>query len=135
MKPLIWILCAVLLALWTGCIWVSTELFRWTVDLLSEGVKAASLLDLMSNWSIPSWLLLWVDAQQIQAVQLALVTWAGYLQGVWPGLGQAVSWIEPLVWGVWALGVLVLLLVAVGLHTLAARPSGPQRPAQRSPVV
>jgi hypothetical protein len=128
----IWIIFALLAALWTSLTWVSVLVLRWSVEWLSEGAKASSWLELMSNWSIPSWLLLWVDAQQIQALQLALVKLAEQLQGSWPGVGQSLSWIEPLVWGVWALGLLVLLAFAGLGHWLVKRQA---KPPAAPPVV
>jgi hypothetical protein len=133
MKTFIWIVFAVTAALWTGLAYLSVEALRWIADLMSEGVKAGEWADLATNWSLPSWLLIWVDAQQVQALQLALVKAIEQLQGSWPALGKTLGWLVPLVWGVWALGMLVLLLLAGLGHWLVGRQSAP-KPISRPPA-
>lgn len=133
MKTIIWIVFAVAAALWTGLAYVSVEALRWMADLMSEGAKAGQWADLATNWSLPSWLLIWVDAQQVQALQLALVKAIEQLQGSWPGLGSTLGWLVPLVWGIWALGMLLLLLPAGLGHWLVSRQSTP-KPLSRPPA-
>jgi len=123
MKTFIWIVFAVTAALWTGLTYVSVEALDWVANLMSGDGKAGDWADLATNWSLPSWLLLWVDAQQVQALQLALVTAIEQLQGSWPGLGKALGWIVPAMWGVWFLSLLVLLLLAGLAHWLVGRQS------------
>jgi cytochrome b subunit of formate dehydrogenase len=121
MRFFIWIVFAGLALFWTSLAYAATMMLGWVVTLVSGGAGAVEFADLVSNWSVPSWLLMWVDAQQVQAAQMAMVTFLERFQGAWPGLGRTLAGVEPLVWLVWAFGIVVILLPALLAHWLVRR--------------
>ncbi len=121
MKVFIWLVFAVLALFWTSLAYAATVMLGWVATLVSGGAGAVEFADLVANWSVPSWLLLWVDAKQVQTAQLALVTFLERFQGAWPSLGKTLTGAEPLVWLAWALGLVVILLPALLAHWLVNR--------------
>lgn len=131
MKKVVWIVFALLVLAWTFSAWMLAEGLHWVGAALSQqaGVAGTDLAQLAANWSVPSWMLLWVDAQTVQAAQLALVDLLEWLQTAWPGIGHALGWLVPVVWVGWGLGLLLLLLLAVLAHWLVGRSSSPPKAA------
>lgn len=134
MKILIWTLSLFLAAAWTVLALVASAVVRWASAWLSDGASM-DVAPLLTQWTLPNWLLMWVDVQDIQALQMSLLAWAERLQGAWPGLGEAVGWLLPVIWLVWGLGFVCLLLLAGGLHLLIVKTAPrPEPPAVRSVV-
>lgn len=118
MSVLIWIVAAVLLALWTGLTALTVALLDAAAGVLGGG-GTLDWAALVTSWSVPTWLLPWIDAGWLQSVQMTMVGVLEGLQGAWPALGQIlVSWGVPLVWTLWGLGAVLLLALAGGLHVL-----------------
>jgi hypothetical protein len=131
MKIAIWTCFAVTVALWTGLALVFAEGLEWASNGLHQGAGVGAWADLVSNWSVPTWLLMWVDSRDIHTLQLALATALEYLQKAWPDVGEAFKWLVPAVRFFWFLGVLVLLLLAGFGHwmvRLSAKPTRPNLP-------
>ena len=125
MKIAIWIVCFMLLGIWTGGTLLLTELTGWGARQLASG-DAAATGAAVAQWPVPAWISLWVDTAWIQAAQGGL-TWAlTAFDGALPFVGSAVGWIVPLMWVLWGLGALLLLVLAGGAHFLIGR----RRPAQ-----
>ncbi len=126
MKKVVWIVFALVALAWTASAWLMAEALRWVGAALSQqaGAAGADLAQLASNWSLPSWVLLWVDAQAVQAAQLAVVDLLEWLQATWPGIGYAMGWLVPVVWFGWGVGLLVLLMLALLAHWLVSRNTG-----------
>ena len=134
MKTLIWIIFALLASFWTGGAWLVVALTQWAAQLLSSGA-AVDMAEAAARWSIPAWLGLWVDVSWIAAAHAALVSLLESARGGWPqlaGVAGASDWLVGGVWLVWGLGLLVMLLLAGGLHVLIARDT---RPPQQPPGV
>jgi len=120
MKIAVWAVFLLLIVFWTGGTLLLTELTEWGARQFASG-DAAALGEVIAKWPVPGWVSVWVDAAWIQAAQGGL-TWAlQTLHGVLPWLGSAVGWIVPLVWMLWALGVVLVLILASGAHLLLGR--------------
>jgi len=120
MKVTVWAVCLLLLVLWTGGTLLLTELTDWGARQLASG-GAAALGGTVAQWPVPGWISVWADAAWIQAAQGGL-TWAVQaLHGALPSLGSAVGWIVPFIWGLWGLGVVLVLMLAGGAHLLLGR--------------
>lgn len=126
MKTIIWIVFALLAALWTGGAWLVAGLTQWAAQLLSSG-GAVDVAEAAASWSIPAWLGLWVDMSWIAAAHTALVSLLESARGGWPMLADVSGWLVAGVWVVWGLGVGLLLLLAGGLHLLVGRDARPPR--------
>lgn len=130
MKPLIWGVFGLLALCWTGLAAASVEITEWLLTLAGSG-QVTDAATAAGQWPVPAWLALWVDPAWVKTMQgawLGLVQWLGQ---VLPSGGGLMAWVTPLVWTAWALGLLCLLVPAIGLHWLVGRLQLPPLPARR----
>jgi hypothetical protein len=125
MKAVIWIVCGLLAALWTGGAWAAAELTHWAAGLIASGA-AVDLGRAVADWPVPAWLAPWVNVAAVQAGQQLLVAALEWLRDAWPSVGALLGWLVPVIWVLWALGLALLLLLAGAGHWLAGRALGPQ---------
>lgn len=120
MKWIIWAVGAMLAALWTGALALTAAVVDWTAQSLDQAGSGATPVALLPP-ELPVWLSAWIEpgtwATAVQAIQDTLQA----LQSVLPAAGTVTGWLETLVWALWGLGVLVLSMVAAGLHWWLAR--------------
>lgn len=118
MKALLWIVVALMALLWTGLAWLGATL------LGAVSTQAGSMQDLgqvVSSVPIPAWLGWWMDTQALEATRAAMTDLLGWL-GTWaPDLGTLVSWLQPVIWVGWGLGMLLLLGAAAAGHWIIGR--------------
>lgn len=130
MKPLIWGVFGLLALCWTGLAAASVEITEWLLTRIGSG-QVSDAATAAGQWPVPAWLALWVDPAWVKAMQgawLGLVQWLGQ---VLPSGSGLMTWITPLVWTAWALGLLCLLVPAIGLHWLVGRLQLPPLPSRR----
>ncbi|MBL8328033.1 MAG: hypothetical protein JNJ71_04210 [Rubrivivax sp.] len=132
MSWLIWIVFAVLALGWTGLSWLGASGLEWVGGQLAGG-GAVDLAGALSSWSLPTWLVVWLDLGWLQSMQMFFVDVMESLREAWPWIGAAVGWLVPLIWIVWGLGMALLLLLAVLGHWLVRRGSGPGPSAPAQP--
>lgn len=127
MKLVIWIVFALGLLVWTGFAWGTAEATRWAGGLIASGhvVDWASQMGTL-RW--PAWLTFWVDPALIEATIGAVVATLEAARHALPWFGSIAGWLVALLWVVWALGALLWLGLAGGLHLLVSRLRAP-RPA------
>jgi hypothetical protein len=117
MKWIIWTIVAVLAVVWTGTLATVALVADWTGSALQQAAPSAQQLPA----DLPGWLAGWVDpagwAGVVHATQQALQL----VQSTLPAVGTATGWLEPLAWIVWGIGMVALLMVAVGSHWLVGR--------------
>ena len=128
MKALVWIVFAVFALFWTGGAVVASELTRWTAEAVASG-EAVELGRAATQWPVPDWMAWWVDPALVQAAQRALLWMLDTTSGFLPWAGAALGWLVPVIWVTWALGLLAVLLLAVGLHVLVKRVAAPGSPS------
>ena len=116
----LWVVVAVLAALWTGLAAVLAQLTDWLSAAMASGA-AGSALDQIGQWPVPAWLAPWVDPAWVETMQASVLEWLQWLSAAMPAIGGLMGWISPLVWLLWGLGLVVLLCVGGGLHFLARR--------------
>ena len=124
MKPLVWIVTALLALCWTVLVAVSAALLSWGGELIASG-GAADWGRAAAQWPVPAWISLWVDPALVQALQEALRWSLDAFGGALPAAGALVGWLAPLAWVIWGLGLTLLLGLALIAHWLVGR----QRPA------
>jgi hypothetical protein len=132
MKIALWIVFALMAALWSGTVLVSAELTGWLATTVASG-QAGDAIANLGQWPLPAWIGLWIDPAWVQGMQAAWVEVMGWLGQSGPALGGVVSWLIPLIWIVWAVVMLTMLAATVAGHFLLgkfARPAGlTRRPA------
>lgn len=123
MKILVWAVFGLLAASWTGLALLVSLLTRWGAQWLASG--GASELDKAApQWP---WIPAWMEPAWLQAAQDAFVWIQAALPLSMPLIGSAMQWIVPLVWVLWGLGLVLLLALTGGVHTLVNRYLAPQR--------
>jgi len=120
MKIIVWGAFCVLAVLWTLGALIVVELVQWGTQAIASGA-ATELGRSAAQWPTPAWLAAWLDPAAIKAAQEALLTGFEAFRSALPWVGSAVSWLVPLVWIAWGLGVALLLVMAGSAHWLASR--------------
>ncbi len=131
MKIALWIVFALLAALWTGTVLVSAELTGWLATTVASG-QAGDVITNVGQWPVPAWLSLWIDPAWVQGLQAAWVDVMGWLGQSGPALGGVVSWLIPVMWIVWGLVMLMMLAAAIAGHFLLGKFSRPSSLTRRT---
>jgi hypothetical protein len=135
MKTLVWTVCALLVAVWTGTVAAVLGLTEWLLVSVAAGaggeagaVASAAWGDAvgramaeLDQWPVPAWLAPWIDTagwEALAATMLGALQWLGQ---VWPDVGSLMAWLTPLAWVAWGLVVLMLLALAALVHWLLNR--------------
>ena len=118
LMALIWVLAALLLAMWTAASWAFGALLGWA---LQHAGKLGDLSVPGTALPMPEWLAPWLPAGTTEWVG-PLLTQAA--QGAIWLAGQApllVGWLTPAIWILWGLGALVLLTGAAAASWFVRR--------------
>lgn len=135
MKTFLWSVTGLFALIWSGLAWATAGLVRWTVEALSTG-RAAELGKSAVEFKFPAWVEPFLDTGLLEAVQ-GTVQWLLEMAGTGaPMAGSAIGWLVPVVWVAWAVGLTVLLVIALVIHHLIKRlpsagTSGPRAAALR----
>jgi hypothetical protein len=121
MRWLLWTLFALAALIWTTLAWAFAAAFRAISGALAQG-SSADLAAWVSSWSVPNWVIVFLDVQWLQALQVLLVQILDQLPHAWPWLAEPVRWMIPAVWVAWAVVLLLLLALTVALHIWVAKP-------------
>lgn len=120
MKLIIWLAFAVIAALWSGIVLISVELTKWLAASVSQG-KPGELISNVGNWPVPACLSTWINPALVESFQAPWVQVLGWLGQTGPSLEGVVSWLIPLIWGIWGAVLLIGLLVALVGHFLIGK--------------
>jgi hypothetical protein len=126
MKPLIWGITALLAAGWTGLVWLTHAISGWLLGAVDTGAlkDAGGALGRTPLPPLPDWLAPWIDIGWLtdwQAFGSGLLAW---LDGVLPSGQALMTWVGPLLWLGWGVGLLTLLALALAGHVLVGRSNG-----------
>ncbi len=111
MKVLIWSAFGLLALLWTGGALAITGALQWATGLVASG-EAIELGKTVATWPVPAWANFWFDAAEIQAAIDGMVWALDSLRDAGPWMSSALSWLVPVTWVLWGLGLVVLLMLA-----------------------
>jgi hypothetical protein len=122
MKIAVWVIFSIVTLLWTAGTFIAVKLTQWGTSLLANG-NIDPLSRGVAEWPLPQGLPLWLDPAMIQAMQqFALLSLDG-LRDAMPYMSMMMGWLVPLIWAVWAFGLVCLMALAGGAHWLTARHS------------
>jgi hypothetical protein len=124
MKMLVWVLFAVLMAVWTGFVGLSAGIVNWLLSAVVDG-QVSGAAEAVAQWPIPAWLGVWVDVSLLEGMQATWLQAVHWLGGVLPSAGALTGWVVPLLWVVWGMVSLCLLAAAGVGHLLAGRAKRP----------
>ncbi len=102
---------------WTGSAVAVSALLYWGAGLLASG-EAAQLSPMATSLPVLIWLTYWVDIEAIHAAFDAIAWTLDSAQQTLPWLGMLLTWMLPLTWLLWAVGVGLMLLLASGAQLL-----------------
>jgi len=105
----LWIVMLVLLAIWSTGIWVLHSLLVWSMSGAGALAGQAQRLD---SVNLPDWLALWLPPEWVLALTDAASSLLPWLESALSVLPSAATWLSPLAWLVWAIGLLILAVGA-----------------------
>lgn len=101
---------ATLALLWTGFIALSAALADW---LAGQGGQLQGGLQALAQWPLPPWIALWTDPAAAEAIRATIVWSVEMLAALMPWITPLLDWVAPLLWVVWAFGMVGLVVLAV----------------------
>ncbi len=124
MRTILWGVFAFLTVCWTAMVALSVQLVNWLLGAAGSGQATAAATS-VGQWPVPAWAALWVDPAWLRALQAMWLDLVQWLSQVAPSSDGLMSWITPLLWTGWGLGMMCLLVPAIGLHWLIGRVQKP----------
>ncbi len=103
---LVLLVTGVLLAIWSTSVWILHSLLVWSMS--GAGVLAGQTHRLESV-AVPAWLAPWVPPEWLLTFKAAATGLLPWLESALSALPSAATWLAPLAWVVWAIGLVLLL--------------------------
>ncbi|MBK9444337.1 MAG: hypothetical protein IPN53_24880 [Comamonadaceae bacterium] len=110
-----WAVLLVLLAIWSTGVWVLHALLAWSISGAGVLTGQAQRLE---NLVVPGWLSAWLPPEWLLTFKTAWSSLLPWFESALAMLPSAASWLSPLAWAVWAIGLLVFASVAAVGHAL-----------------
>lgn len=120
MKIAVWVVFSVVTLLWTIGTFIAVKLTQWGTGLLANG-NIDPLSRGVAEWPLPQGMPLWLDPAMIQTLQQFALLSLDALRDAMPYMSMLMGWLVPMIWAVWAFGLLCLVALAVAAHWLTAR--------------
>ncbi len=126
MKLALWGVFVLMALLWTCGAALTAQVVEWSAQGLTSGA-AGDIGNAAATMAMPAWLAPWFDRAAWAALQQSAGAAIASIAGLLPNLGGVVSWLSPLIWVLWGLGLAVLLTLTLAGHWLIQRLGGPRR--------
>jgi hypothetical protein len=110
-----WFFVLTLLAIWSACIWIAHSLASWSLTGIGSVVGQTQQIDRLP---IPDWIAAWIPPDLVlalKATSAGVLPWVESALNALPSVG---SWLSPLAWTVWGVGLVILAVGAALLHAL-----------------
>lgn len=128
MKLALWGVFVLMAGLWTGGAALLAQLVQWSAQGLASGA-ASDIGTAAATLAMPVWLAPWFDPATWAAIQHSVSAALESFAALMPDLGGLVSWLSPLIWVFWGLGLAGLLALTLAGHWLIRRFAQPLRPS------
>ena len=115
MKLLLWVVTLLVLALWTGTIWVLTGLADWLAAQVATG-EAANLADIIAQWPVPPELAPWIGEAFLLPLRDLFAWTVGVLESLLPFLPGLVGILSVILWIVWFIVAALIVVLALLGH-------------------
>ena len=112
-----WSVVAALTALYSVALWLIHGFSVWS---LSSVGALADYSPAGAGLALPAWVGIWVPAEWQDLMRVGAETAGPWMEAALAYLPSLAQWLTPLAWGVWVLGVL-LLLAGGGVVQVLAR--------------
>ena len=100
---------ALIALLWTVFIAVSAALADW---LAGQGGQLQGGMQALAQWPMPPWIGLWLDPALAEALRASVVWTVEALTAFMPWIVPLLEWVAPLLWVIWAIGMVILVVLA-----------------------
>ena len=113
-----WFVSLSLLAIWSLLCWGVHAFTVWAMS--SAGALATGAAGAASVQAVllPAWLQGWIPPELLQTLERWVTSAGPMLQGVLESVPALAGAVTVLAWGIWGLGAIFLLALAVGVHVL-----------------
>ena len=126
MKILLWVAGLFMAAVWTAGFALLTSMAGW---LAGAGNQVVGAVQSVAEWPVPAWAALWLAPTSLDSLR-AVLTWSiDAITTYAPWLFSVLGWVAPLLWGVWGLGMFLLMVLVLVGHVLLGRVPIEQRHA------
>ncbi len=122
MKIAVWVVFGLVTLFWTAGTFIAVKLTQWGTALLANG-SIDPLSRGVAEWPLLQGLPLWLDPLMVQTLQQYALLSLEALRDAMPYMSMMMGWLVPLIWVVWAFGLVFLLALAGGAHWLTSRHS------------
>ena len=103
--------------LWTVFIAVAAALADW---LAGQGGQLQGGMQALAQWPMPPWIGLWLDPALAEALRASVVWTVEALTAFMPWIVPLLEWVAPLLWVIWAMGMVMLVVLAgLGLFLIS----------------
>ena len=110
-----WFFVLTLLAIWSACIWIAHSLASWSLTGIGSVVGQTQQIDRLP---IPDWITVWIPSELVLAVKATAAGVLPWVESALEALPSVGSWLSPLAWTVWGVGLVILAEGAALLHAL-----------------
>lgn len=110
-----WFFVLTLLAIWSACIWIAHSLASWSLTGIGSVVGQTQHIDRLP---IPDWITVWIPSELVLAVKATAAGVLPWVESALEALPSVGSWLSPLAWTVWGVGLVILAVGAALLHAL-----------------
>jgi hypothetical protein len=110
-----WFFVLTLLAIWSACIWIAHSLASWSLTGIGSVVGQTQQIDRLP---IPDWITVWIPSELVLAVKATAAGVLPWVESALEALPSVGSWLSPLAWTVWGVGLVILAVGAALLHAL-----------------
>ena len=110
-----WFFVLTLLAIWSACIWIAHSLASWSLTGIGSVVGQTQQMDRLP---IPDWITVWIPSELVLAVKATAAGVLPWVESALNALPSVGSWLSPLAWTVWGVGLVILAVGAALLHAL-----------------
>lgn len=116
-----WFLSLSLLALWSLLCWGTHAFTVWAMSsagALAAGAAGAAGSAAAQAAMLPAWLQGWIPPELLRTLEGWIASAGPMLQSALESVPALAGAVTVLAWGIWGLGALFLLAIALGLHVL-----------------
>lgn len=110
-----WFVSLSLLAVWSLLCWGVHAFTVWAMS--SAGALAAGAASVQATL-LPAWLQGWIPPELLRSLEGWITSAGPLLQAALESVPALAGAVTVLAWGIWGLGAVVLIALAVGLHVL-----------------
>ena len=112
---ILWLVVALLLALWSMAVWAVHSLAAWSLNSLGSLTVSPTIGE---GLALPQWMAQWVPPEWIVGLKSMAPTLLPHIDSARAALPAGVVWLSPLAWIAWAIGAILIFIAGLVGHRL-----------------